>query len=940
MRFYLSLAAVIALFSGGCRSLQLEEGKLPCSKAGECPAPYVCWSSDNKCHRHPQGDGGVDRADTAVDGNPGDVTDGGEAGTVKQPNGHGCAADAECTSGFCRDGVCCNDMCAGACKACARTYTGMNDGTCANAVGGSNPRDMCLNETADLPCGLDGTCDGTGQCRKVPANKPCGQPTCSSDGHTFMPVGTCSGTGTCTPGMPQDCGMYACASTGCAKPCAGPQDCPTTQYCSSSGTCKTKKVLGTGCGAASECDSGFCSTVDLVCCDKACTDSCTSCLKMHTAQADGTCAPVQLGLDPHNDCSPDDVSTCGKDGNCDGRGACHLFANGTGCGPGSCSGATFTPAKTCNGAGVCGPSGNNVNCGQSACSVNGCLTMCSVDTDCAASSYCNTTSRQCAAKKANGATCNIGKECINGACVENVCCDTACNGKCVSCLGARTGGADGTCAYAKVGTDPKNDCDPTDASTCGLDGFCDGAGQCEKWSSSTVCATGMCGTGNFTPQRTCSQGACAPAMPMSCGAAACDPTSGCRTTCSKDADCVGNNYCDLTTMKCAAQKVAGSMCNGNTQCTTGYCVDSVCCSSMCNGTCSSCRGADTGLADGMCGFVKNGTDPGNECAADATPCGHDGFCNGSGACRFTPANTLCGSASCSGSTLRPASKCDGAGTCQPQTQVPCDPYVCNGTTACYTSCTADTQCVNGDFCGSSMCQVKKTVGGSCGGNNQCMNSMCSVDGVCCNSACTASCQGCSMANTGQPSGMCWARSNTAPLVAVCANACPYGYALCSMAGSVTGCGRTLWNMEGGRPAIMNSLEWNPGEAGIDYVTARAHGGTHAAVILSDSNNYNASPNVYPCDDQGATMDMRGKTITVWLLADGPTVAGATCSMTALDANFSDVQAMPNFNITTFGQWFTITMPLGNTAGAVANIGFQCYFGAWPGSLYFDDVSVN
>src|SRR5262249_41007936 len=151
----------------------------------------------------------------------------------------------------------------------------------------------------------------------------------------------------------------------------------------------------------------------------------------------------------------------------------------------------FTPAKICNGTGTCAPASANVDCGQSACSTDGCKTMCSADADCAASSWCNTTTHQCAAKKSNGSTCALGKECINAACVENVCCNTACNGKCVSCLGARTGGSDGTCAYAKAATDPHNDCDMMDASTCAQDGFCDGAGQCEKWNNSTVCAAGM-----------------------------------------------------------------------------------------------------------------------------------------------------------------------------------------------------------------------------------------------------------------------------------------------------------------------------------------------------------------------------------------------------------------------------------------------------------------
>src|SRR4051794_28753080 len=121
MKWCLGFVAVVALASAGCRSLDLGEGKLPCSKTGGCPAPYVCWASDNKCHRHQMpSDGGADQiadttgdkaADTAVDLN-GETTEG---GATKQPNGHACGEDVECANGFCRDGVCCNDTCAGAC---------------------------------------------------------------------------------------------------------------------------------------------------------------------------------------------------------------------------------------------------------------------------------------------------------------------------------------------------------------------------------------------------------------------------------------------------------------------------------------------------------------------------------------------------------------------------------------------------------------------------------------------------------------------------------------------------------------------------------------------------------------------------------------------------------------------------------------------------------
>ncbi len=402
-------------------------------------------------------------ADAAA-GHPGGGEDGGSViVTGKQANGNACGADGDCDSGFCRDGVCCNTACTGLCQACAATFTGGMDGTCGNVMAGASSRGACQDETATKPCGHDGTCDGAGQCRNVGAGQACGQSTCT-DSHTFQAAGKCDGAGACMTPATMDCGAYPCASTGCAKPCTAATDCAAGQYCSN-GTCKVTKSLGTPCAAAAECGSGFCSP-DQVCCDKACTGACTACLKASTGQADGMCSPVQLGQDPHNDCAPDTTNSCGKDGNCDGKGACHLATSGTSCGSASCSGSTFTPGKTCNGTGTCAAAASTTDCGQNACTTDGCKMSCTADTDCGASAYCDKTASKCTSKKANGAACGLGNECASGACVEGVCCNTACTGTCLSCLAAKTGGASGTCAFITAGM-PDSRCTAADKSTCG-----------------------------------------------------------------------------------------------------------------------------------------------------------------------------------------------------------------------------------------------------------------------------------------------------------------------------------------------------------------------------------------------------------------------------------------------------------------------------------------
>lgn len=702
-----------ALDKNGC---VMGEGTLDASdvKAGQTtmtgntlPIKAVTSSCSDAASPPPDGGGSGTGGTQGTDGHPSDgggMTADGMTGdgssvvvTGKQANGKACGTGGDCESGYCTDGVCCNEACTGTCKACAATYTGGTDGVCAKASAGASSRGACPNETAMTPCGHDGTCDGTGQCSYVTGGQTCGQATCA-DAHTFQPEATCDGAGVCKTAATMDCGMYSCATTGCAKPCTAATDCTAAQYCSN-GTCKVKKSPGTMCAAAPECGSGFCSP-DQVCCDKACTDACTACVKSSTGQTDGTCAPVQLGLKHNSECVAEPATSCGKDGTCDGKGGCHLFASGTSCMPGSCSGSTFTPAKTCNGSGMCATPGSPMDCGQSACTTAGCTSSCKADTDCGSSGYCDKTTSKCTSKKSNGTPCGVGNECTSGACVDGVCCNTACTGTCVSCLTAKTGATNGMCTFIKGGM-PDSRCTASDKSTCGQDGNCDGSGQCEKWPSSAVCASGTCSNGNYLAARTCSQGACSPAVQTACGAAVCDPATGCRTNCTSNSDCTGNNYCDSGTKKCAPLKGNGTSCGTDgKQCMSGLCVDGVCCNSKCDGQCQSC-------STGTCSNVNT--------ARTTQACTGGQTCsNGTCSCP-SDKPTMCGTSCVSTGTDE---HCNG-------------PNGCNG-------------CANGTHCLSGNCVECKTdndcvAGKTCSKNNRCLlaaGQSCSVGSACASGTCT------------------------------------------------------------------------------------------------------------------------------------------------------------------------------------------------------------
>src|SRR5262249_46847256 len=95
------------------------------------------------------------------------------------------------------------------------------------------------------------------------------------------------------------------------------------------------------------------------------------------------------------------------------------------------------------------------------------------------------------ARKVNGAACGCAAECASNFCVEGVCCDSAGTSGCKSCALPDTLG---TCTSLAASSKPRfaSQCPVGDPTNCGLDGTCDGAGACRKYSASTVCRAGTC----------------------------------------------------------------------------------------------------------------------------------------------------------------------------------------------------------------------------------------------------------------------------------------------------------------------------------------------------------------------------------------------------------------------------------------------------------------
>ena len=180
------------------------------------------------------------------------------------------------------------------------------------------------------------------------------------------------------------------------------------------------------------------------------------------------------------------------------------------------------------------------------------------------------------------------------------------------------------------------------------------------------------------------------------------------------------------------QKPAGAPCAAADECASGFCADGVCCGSACTERCSVCN-AEGKI--GQCSLVAAGDDPRDECAADpVASCGHDGTCDGKGACRLYPAKTECAAGGCVGTTSEQAARlCDGKGVCQATTSRSCTASTCqNG--SCATVCTTSDVCLPGFHCEDKTCKVNRPLGQGCTTAGQCASGICS-SGVCCNVGC-------------------------------------------------------------------------------------------------------------------------------------------------------------------------------------------------------------
>jgi hypothetical protein len=447
-------------------------------------------------------DGPPDLADAARSADGLVATDGsGPDVPASKPNGATCTSKAECQSGSCVDGFCCNSDCSGTCMSCKVSGSA---GTCSLVPLNDSSDGDCPDEGAQT-CGRNGKCDGAGGCMLYQSGTGCSAETCPAGSSTHTRPGLCDGHGVCAAGQLLDCAPFMCNSVtnACYANCStGGSECKPPGQCTN-GSCG-KKSNGQTCVLPSECTSNFCEQG--VCCGGACQGLCTSCAVDGSL---GTCSAVKAGkADPQSRCHDKGVAGCGTNGSCDGSGACQNYATGLQC-QATCdpTGTTFS-TFTCNGSGACGLS-NTQPCAPYHCDASGCKKSCTVPTDCASGYLCSPSG-----------TCVLPttEDCMNGIDDDGNgqidCADPACNAG-YMCVPQLPSGFTGP-GEVYDGPGPSPPCDPLYTTdylngfatpqcpvsctactcgspanvTCGSPGIASGTGLCQK--PYTPVAPGVC----------------------------------------------------------------------------------------------------------------------------------------------------------------------------------------------------------------------------------------------------------------------------------------------------------------------------------------------------------------------------------------------------------------------------------------------------------------
>ena len=171
--------------------------------------------------------------------------------------------------------------------------------------------------------------------------------------------------------------------------------------------------------------------------------------------------------------------------------------------------------------------------------------------------------------------CTTNSECLTGFCRNNVCCQSVCDGLCMSCSLAMNGIADGTCSATLGGLETNNECEgPT---VCNGNGGCYNGATGAACSEGFECVTGTCVRAGICCDKPC-DGLCQSCMLAGhigqCTYIASDTDP--RNECAGEAVCNGAGLCKQPATSATPPPTIGTACSSDGDCRGGICCGGKC----------------------------------------------------------------------------------------------------------------------------------------------------------------------------------------------------------------------------------------------------------------------------------------------------------------------------------------------------------------------------
>jgi hypothetical protein len=217
-------------------------------------------------------------------------------------DGESCAIGAECLSGHCVEGICCDQPCGGECTSCLAAFKGSGvDGQCGPVQSGFALPPKCVNDVT-----VQTECDGAGTVLTTGA-EDCKPNTCNVEGTACQIF--CTSDADCTNGW-CDLSMLGQGGGGGSAGGSGGAGGASSDLV---GECKKVGDNGAACTADNQCNSDHC--VSGICCNAPCTELCMAC---NVEGSPGICTLVPAGLPPYGTNASGDPKICPGGGACAG----------------------------------------------------------------------------------------------------------------------------------------------------------------------------------------------------------------------------------------------------------------------------------------------------------------------------------------------------------------------------------------------------------------------------------------------------------------------------------------------------------------------------------------------------------------------------------------------------------------------------------------------